>query len=212
MIRINLMHEATSVKEVGAAAGGGGGGLLTAIFGNVADSRESAQETQDTILKIALVLMPVIFVFGYRQYKTNLMEKELASLQTEFTEVQAELRRLDPVVKEIEKFQEEKRKLDAQLEVIKRLSKERLRSVKSLEALQALIPPRAWLFQLRFTDKNTVELEGFATDDLVISEFMQALERSIFFSGVNLEESVEDPNKKTGVLKKYKIICYLENA
>jgi Tfp pilus assembly protein PilN len=209
MIRINLMHEATAVKDVGSAPSRG---ILSALFGNVADSQESAQDTQDTILKFALLLMPLILAFGFRQYKTNLLERELTNLQTEYTNIQTELKKLDPIVKEIEKFQEEKRKLDAQLEVIKRLSKERLRSVKSLEALQAIIPPRAWLAKLKFTDKNTVELEGFATDDLVISEFMQALESSIFFSGVNLEVSEENPDKKTGVVKKYKIICYLENV
>lgn len=208
MIRVNLMREATAVKDVGAA----GKSFLTTIFGSAAESQQGAQDTQDLIIKVALVMMPLVLAFGFRQYKTSVLEKELADLQTDFTTVQSELKKLDPIVKEIEKFQEEKRRLDAQLEVIKRLSKERLKSVKSLEAIQNIIPQRAWLYTLKFTDKNTVELEGYATDDLIISEFMASLESSIFFSNVNLEESVEDNKKDSGVVKKYKIICYLENV
>ena len=89
------------------------------------------------------------------------------------------------------------------------MSKERLKNVKSLDALQGIIPSKAWLTEAKILE-NKIEISGMATDDLVISDFMQDLTKSIYFTHVVLESS-EEVKRDEGVVKQFKIKCNLEN-
>jgi Tfp pilus assembly protein PilN len=202
MIRVNLLKDsrdrgtATALSGTNFISGGGGGG-------------GDSDGTRDVLFKSLIFIIPLIVMYGYQQYTTSQAEEQMRFLNGQAKGLETQLRALDPVVKELERFQEEKRKLDSQLDVIKRLSKERLKNVKSLDALQGIIPPKAWLSQLKIAE-NKVELEGYATDDIVISDFMQSLESSIYFSGVTLASS-DETKREDGVVKKFMIKCTLEN-
>ncbi len=159
--------------------------------------------------RVLLLALPIIAVFGFRQYNAFMARSEISKLEVKAKELSAKLKELEPAVKEVEKFKEEKRKLDSQLDIIKQLSKERLKNVKSLDALQNLIPQKAWLTAIRVKE-NKAELDGFAVDDIVVSEFMQALENSIYYANVSLVTS-EEFKKEAGTIKKFVIKCNLEN-
>jgi Tfp pilus assembly protein PilN len=164
---------------------------------------------KEVLTKGIAFLLPVVIYLSYRGYREIVLSSQLKGLSQELTSTQEKLKSLDPAVKEMDRFQVEKSRLDSQLDVIKRLSKERLKNVKSLDALEGIIPQRAWLKSLKFTD-NKVEFSGLATDDLVVSEFMSALEASIYFANVTLVSS-EELKVQAGNLKAFIVRCVLEN-
>jgi type IV pilus assembly protein PilN len=159
--------------------------------------------------RITLFLLPAICVLLFRYYNSYVAKGELEEVTAQNTEVQQRLTTLEAAVQELTRFKEEKAKLDAKLEVIKQLSRERLKNVKSLDALQSIIPNQAWLTNLKF-NQTKVEIDGLATDDIVIAEFMRTLESSIYFADVVLVSST-DSKKESGVVKKFAIACKLEN-
>lgn len=208
MIRVNLLRDV--------AGGGGGAAAGTMATSGVAldqtgtmSTEESAGSNFDIILKIIAVIIPIALTVSYRNYQIGIKKAQEDSLQTQLTSLENKLKSYEPGLKDIEKFQEEKRKLDNQLDVIKHLSKERLKNVKSLDALQGIIPNKAWLKSLKI-EENKVEMQGIATDDLVISDFMKDLEASIYFTGVTLEGS-EEVRTDAGSQKTFSIKCGLQN-
>ena len=145
----------------------------------------------DLGVKAALFVVPLLLTFGYRQFLVSRAEAEHVRLTKEHTEADKKLKRHhDAALRDIERFEEEKKRLNSELDVIKTLSKERLKNVKSLDAMQTIIPNSAWLSSLKIK-ADKVEIDGFAVNDVVVSEFMQLLSSSIFFSHVILTDSVE---------------------
>lgn len=197
MIRINLLRDSGSAGMVSQGA------EAQAMFPS------QPGELKEVITKLSLVVLPALLLLFYRAYQENVMARELGRVKSEISDTQKKLQALDPAVKEMERFQIEKRKLDSQLDVIKRLSKERLKNVKSLDALQSIVPQKAWIQTMKITE-NKVEISGMATDDIVVAEFMQTLEASIYFASVTLV-STEELKTKNGVAKKFSLKCVLEN-
>lgn len=199
MIKVNLL------KGTGGSRQGTSG---TSVDTNLSEFDFGPKKTNSKV-KLLLLIVPIISILGFRQYNYFMAKNELETFKKKNQEVSNRLRELDAAVKEVERFQEEKRKLTNQIEVIKRLSKERLRNVKSLDALQTLIPGKAWINSLKVLDTK-LEIEGFADNDIVISEFMQSLDSSIYFKEITLVSS-EESKKDKGSLKKFILRCNLEN-
>jgi Tfp pilus assembly protein PilN len=206
MIRINLLND---ISGGGASVSGGAQaateGTAPTDFGGFGEQTSPI----DLGIKAALVILPLVFAYGYRQYLSTKAGFEHARLQQQQRETEQKLRGYDAALKDIEKFEEEKRKLDSQLAIIKTLSKERLKNVKSLDALQGIIPNSAWLDSLKMKG-DKVEFEGFAVNDVVVSEFMQQLTSSIYFNHIVLTDSTEAKTSEGGV-KRFKIRCNMGN-
>ncbi len=206
MIRINLLYDVGGgTPDIrGRSAKSSAGSTVSRILGKTA-----SPDNSDILAKLLILFLPFVALYGYQKYDEFTSKILIEKLKTRKEAVDSKLIALAPAVREIEQFQQEKQLLDSQLEVIKHLSKERLKNVKSLDAMQSLIPQRAWLASLKILE-NKVELEGYSTDDLVISEFMQSLEASIYYANVALVSS-EEFKKDTVIVKKFIIRCYLEN-
>jgi hypothetical protein len=206
MIRINLLKD---VGGGGTVVGGTRSQTIVAGLTSIADFGSSDSGARSVLIKIILLILPIGGWYGMDFYLTAQAQEKMVVVKNQVAEMDKKLKEIEPVVKELERFQEEKRKLDSQVAVIKRLAKERLRNVKSLDALQGIIPLKAWLNELKVTE-NKVSLVGFAADDSVVSEFMKELESSIYFAGVTLKAS-EESKTNDGVVKKFEILCNLEN-
>jgi type IV pilus assembly protein PilN len=205
MIRINLLND-IGAPVAGTTGSKGGAGTASDIMRPTSPSGEDIGAL-DVVIKLVVLLTPLILAFAYRAYEYSVVNAEHSELRTKVDGLNGKMKALEPVLKEIEKFQEEKKKLDAQLAVIKNLSHERLRGVKSLEAIQTLIPGRAWLTDLKLTE-DKISIEGISMDDLVTSEFIQALTSSIYFSNVVLQNT-EQLKSETGPMKKFSVTAGL---
>ena len=204
MIRVNLLIDARQTSSVGTT-----GGVYSVTSTRVGTMVGQLSNKRDLLIRLGMVLIPIVIMFGYREYLNHSAKGELASLQEKLVSLKTQLQKLDPQVKETERFQDEKKKVLSQLEIVKKLSKERIKNVKSLDALQSLIPPKSWLTSVKIID-NKVEIEGLATDDIILSDFMQALGNSIYFSNVSLVTSDEIKTNE-GVAKKFSLRCNLEH-
>jgi Tfp pilus assembly protein PilN len=162
----------------------------------------------DVGVKLTLIIVPLLLTFGYRQFLISRAESEHTRLTREHAEAETKLRGYEGALRDIERFEEEKKRLNSELDVIKALSKERLKNVKSLDAMQTIIPNSAWLSSLKIK-ADKVDIEGFAVNDVVVSEFMQVLSTSIYFSHVILTDSTEASTPE-GAVKKFSIKCNLE--
>ena len=220
MIRVNLLNDISVAGHSGATVGSSAtqidGGLMDTELLQSGGARAgstnfgfSESSRLGIGLKVLFIVVPILLTYSYRQFLITRAQNKHASLMQEKAEVEKKLRSFDASLKDIEKFEEEKRKLNAQLDVIKSLSKERLKNVKSLDALQGLIPSSAWLNSLKIIG-DKVDLEGFAVNDIVVSDFMQQLSSSIYFSHVVLADSTEAATVE-GSVKKFHIKCSLES-
>lgn len=202
MIKVNLLRDISQMGQPKKRFSFGSSDSSPAAVG-------TQDETKEFVTRAIVFILPIIFTFGYQKYRKMISEEDFKNLQNEQQALQAKIKALEPAIREVEKFQEEKRKLNSQLEVIKQLSKERLKNVKSLDMLQTIMPQKSWLTSLKIIEKK-VEIEGLAVDDIVISELMQAMSTTIYFSNVTLVSS-EESKQSEGVVKKFKIKCNLEN-
>jgi len=220
MIKVNLLNDisggqitpvagsSTAQTELGDTDLLQIGGNVSRVATNLALGFFESDRLQIAV-KLLLILVPVLLTFTYRQFLINRADSKHTSLLQEKKTSDEKLRSFDASLKDIERFEEEKQKLNAQLKVIKTLSKERLKSVKSLDALQSLIPSSAWLDSLKIIG-DKVDLEGFAVNDVVVSEFMGQLASSIYFSHVILADSTEASTIE-GSVKKFHIKCNMES-
>lgn len=205
MIKINLLYDVasqTNVKKSRFFSTVPSGTTLTNVLA-------APDENIQIASRVGAFAAPLILLLCFRWYLNSTAESNFKRLQAEQAAIQAQLKALDPAVKELEKYQEEKNKLNSQLQAIKLLSRERLKNVKSLDVLQTIIPIKAWLTNLKIIDKG-LEIDGMATDDLVVADFMQGLSSSIYFSNIKLIGS-EEYKRPEGNVKKFKIKCNLEN-
>lgn len=203
MIKINLLRDVTEVNRTRFTS-------VTTLGGGSGSGSEN-------VVKIGLMLVPVIGLMFFEQYNLSTKKGQYAALQEKVADTRKNVEKLKPEIEEVKRFQKEKSRLTIQVDTIKKLSKERLQNVKALSALQTIIPTRAWLESIKIEkdkekDKERIKvtLSGFATEDVVVSEFMGGLEQSIFFSNVTLKDSV-DAKTTDGTVKSFNVECVLEN-
>ena len=130
---------------------------------------------------VACVLLVVI---GYNVK----VARDLSKLEDEIARTQAEIKRLEELIGEVNQFEAERQRLLKQLDVIRDLEKGKTGPVKALDTLATVIPKRVWIEG--FTQSgNTIKLSGFGVENADISDFMNALEKSPMFSDIKLQIS-----------------------
>lgn len=197
MIRINLLKNQLAGAEAQSVELGG-------INELTADSQKEAA------IRLGVIMLFPILLIVYEQFNISSLKGDLKKKNMQSARLEAEITKLGPVVKEVERFIKEKERLQEKFEIIGKLSEARLTKVKAMDNLQLLIPKDAW-FQNISIDEKKVELKGEALQHDAILELVKGLEESIFFKDVVLTSSVE---KKTqaGVLKTFEIVSMLEGT
>lgn len=205
MIRINLLRESirgsSSERTVAASSStnlGSGGSILGGVT-NVAE----------LFIKITLFFVPMIGMMVYENIVLSQKRDEVAKLESENATLVQQTTGLDGQIKAARKLEEEKNRLQSQIEIIKKLSKERLNNVRALSAIQDVIPQKVWLTSLKF-EKEKVELKGLSQDRTEVTDFTNALDRSIYFQDVDLKYIQQELGKE-GNLQKFEATAKLEN-
>jgi hypothetical protein len=192
MIKVNLLRNMGLVQGAGAADSGGAGASAVSV-----DAR------QDAIKKLLAILIIPIGLIAYEKTSLSDLEAELVNLQNKLTEVQAEREKYGDQGPRVEKHTKEKKKIEEETEIVKDLARLRLREVKSLDALQSLIPQRTWIRKVAISG-NTVRLDGYSASDSGVSDFIRALENSVFFSRVE-PKSTSQEMLRTGPVKRFEL-------
>jgi type IV pilus assembly protein PilN len=145
---------------------------------------------------LALILIAVFGVYGYQA-------RQISQLEAEFTQLQTELAQLNKQAKEIAELQKKVAELREKNKIIADLEKKRTGPVQVMESLSGATPARLWLTQFKETGGNVI-INGLATDNLTIAEFLKTLTRMPHFNGVELVETVQN-EQDSAALKKFTI-------
>ena len=135
----------------------------------------------------------IIFILLLIYVHVQLMST-ISNLASQVKEAEGSLLELNKKIGDLEKFKADKYELEQKLGVIDTLEENRLGPVKILDDLAALVPPKnIWL--VKVTQKgDSFKIEGVGRDNIVVADFMKAIEKFEPIKSVDLVSS-----KKTEV-------------
>ncbi|MBK8204680.1 MAG: PilN domain-containing protein [Bdellovibrionales bacterium] len=149
----------------------------------------------------------VILVFFESNNVDNLKkEEQIFAIQLE--ELQAKVKKLKEEASKVSEFERQGKELEDKMKIMKALSRTRLRELKALDFLQTMIPERVWLNSLDYIDEK-FRLKGLALTDDDLTDLIQALDKSSFFSEVVLLQAKETTSRD-GSLKNFELTTTIE--
>jgi type IV pilus assembly protein PilN len=128
---------------------------------------------------VVLALLLAVIVHFMFQNKIAEQEKKIA-------DAAAEIKRLEKIIGEVKELDSQKQRLLNQLAVIDKLEKGKRGPVHVLDELSNAIPKRVWLDSFK-EQSGVLMMTGAAIDNADISEFMRAMQKSAYFTEVNLK-------------------------
>jgi type IV pilus assembly protein PilN len=132
-------------------------------------------------------------------------------LKNQIKESEDSLVELDKKIGNLDKFKNDKKELEQKLGVIATLEENRLAPVKTLDNLTMLVPSKdIWL--IKITQKgDSINIEGIGRDNIVVADFMKAIEKFDPIKSVDLISS-----KNTDIsgitLQKFNFSCILKKG
>jgi type IV pilus assembly protein PilN len=148
-----------------------------------AAQRLSAGIRQIQLMGLAVVCVVIIAVGFNVKFASD-----VGKLEDEIARTEAEIKRLEELIGEVNQYEAERQRLLKQLEVIRDLEKGKTGPVKALDTLATVVPKRVWIESFSQSG-NTIKLTGFGVENADISDFMNALEKSPMFSEIKLQVS-----------------------
>lgn len=137
-------------------------------------------------LQLSLVLLVAAIAGGAWFY--TVQNQELHERHTELARLESELANLDKIIKEVQKFQNQKALLEQKVEVIGGLKKNQRRPARLLDEVSRSLPEQVWIMSVKESGQ-AYQIIGKSFDNVGIAAFMENLERSAVFEGVELIES-----------------------
>jgi len=179
MIKINLLAgERKAAKKVklplmggggdsGGYAVGGGGGL--SIGGG----------SKLTFL-CSLILIVAALGIGWRFLS---LTRESAKLDQDISDAQQETARLHTIIQQVQQFEQRRAQLQQRVALIEELRKQQTGPVHMLDQISKSLPEMVWLTALKqnATDQNEVVIDGRATTQTGVSDYVANLEASGYF-------------------------------
>jgi type IV pilus assembly protein PilN len=142
---------------------------------------------------VALLLAAAYF---YQTYTLSRLENELAGLRSE-------IEALNIKVKEVGDLQNRIKEFKGKHKIIEELNKKKSGPVLVMESLSSATPTSLWLTELRESGGG-VTMNGLATDNQTIADFMKSLAASKYFTSVELVESTQGAGPNAS-LKRFSI-------
>jgi len=136
------------------------------------------------IISIAAMMIFVVTIIGHLSYLSKL-EKErkdsLAKLEVHIVEMKRN-------IKKINELKKKKKGLEEKIEMIVRLQNENIGPVKVLDEISMKIPSnKIWINSLSL-QKSKLNFQGRTLENKEVADFMKRLEKSSFFSNVQLRK------------------------
>ena len=157
---------------------------------------KKTQKRNAAIMQIALIAVALVVTvaacYGWVWYYDGQIENQ----QAKIAEADEEIKRLKKIIGEVNQLEKQREALKKQLGVIDKLERGKRGPVHVLDELSTNIPKRVWI--TRFSEKGgALDLVGVGLENADISEFMRAMQKSKYFSNVQL--GFTQSQKKNGV-------------
>ena len=122
-----------------------------------------------------------------------MQERKIEDVNRGVAKAEKRIKQLEVVKQKVDDFKAKNAELNRRIEIIDVLEKNRTGPLYVMDALSHAVPNKAWIDE--FTEKNSqTKLVGVADSEFTVADFMQALQSSPYFVGVEL-----------GVIKKTEI-------
>lgn len=172
-----------------------------------ANRRKENIRKQISIFFLGIILTTLIML-AYSIILGNKIEK----LDVKLAKAKEDLKIYEQKAKEVDEMIKQLELLKMKMDVISNLEKNRKMPLEILDEMSgSIIQNRMWLTEM--TAGGTVELKGFAMDNQTVAEFMKNLEKSKFYTAVNLKTIKQqslDKKKETASsmdLRFFEVIC-----
>lgn len=112
-------------------------------------------------------------------------DKKLNSLNSLIAKAEKRIKELEAVKKKVDDFKARNAELNRRIQIIKVLENNRTGPLYVMDALGKGIPNKAWIDE--FTEQGlNAQLTGIADNEFTVADFMEALQKSPYFTGVEL--------------------------
>jgi type IV pilus assembly protein PilN len=128
---------------------------------------------------------------------------QLSNLSNELPTVRKEVEVLNSKIKELGILEAKIKELRSKHKVIEDLRAQKIGPALVMDSLAAAIPSSLWLMEIKQTGAGLV-INGLASDNQSVAEFIRSLSRSGHFKDVELVETTQ-ADEKTGPFKKFSI-------
>ncbi|MBI4621553.1 MAG: PilN domain-containing protein [Desulfobacterales bacterium] len=164
------------------------------------DRKKEGARQSISIGILSLVLL--VLVLGYIQINAS---RRINTLNSEIKSTEEEINRLNKVVGDVEEYKKRKKELQEKIKVIDMLSRKKTGPVHMLDELSKSTPGKLWITSLQEIDLK-LTLSGIALDNETIASFMRNMERSTYFSDIELIQSQQEIQEGLR-LKRFDIAC-----
>jgi Tfp pilus assembly protein PilN len=143
------------------------------------------------VVALAIAWLPHLF---FEQFKAFVIEQHEASkrkLEESISVLNAEIAKLQPFQRELESYEQQKKLVRDRLEVVRALLANRGTPVNVLDAVGQSLPRRTWLTEMEFKGgmaQPSIKLTGQSYSNEDISDFLDKLSESVYFTDVKLED------------------------
>ena len=132
-------------------------------------------------LVLVVIAVGVVTILGLYQ------GQKIANLEQTIAEEEAESRRLAPEIAKIKRLDQQRQSLNQRLEVIGNLDRDRYFRVHLLDELNRALPDHLWIERFEDQGGDLYAMEGVTFSNFLVSDLLQNLDRSPYFTGVTLE-------------------------
>lgn len=132
----------------------------------------------------------LVGVYFYQFYRVINLNGELAALRQE-------IQSLNLKVKEVGQLQVKIKEYNSKYGIIEELRKKQTGPVRVMEALASAAPVTLWLTELKESN-GSLSLNGRATDNQAVAEFLRNLGTVPYFRNVELVETIQADEKSGG--------------
>jgi type IV pilus assembly protein PilN len=146
-------------------------------------------------LLLVVIAVGVVSILGLYQ------GQKIANLEQTITEEEAESRRLAPEIAKIKRLDQQRQSLNQRLEVISNLDRDRYFRVHLLDELNRALPDHLWIERFEDQGGDLYAMEGVTFSNFLVSDLLQNLDRSPYFTGVTLEIAEKGKIEDVNVVK-----------
>ena len=167
MIKINLVREGRAVRGTGAAAG--------------AASAVSGPTNLNNVFLGALLIAGIVVAGGWY----FLENRKLSERQDLLVQKQAEAKRLEAIIKEVENYKKQKESLKTRIDLINQLKQNQKGPARLMDRISQDLPDLVWLDKMTVIG-NTVTLDGRGLNPNAIANFVESIKNDPMFEEPDL--------------------------
>lgn len=167
MIKINLVREGRAVRGTGAASS--------------AASAVSGPTNLNNVFLGGLLIAGIVVAGGWY----FLENRKLAERQDLLVQKQAEAKRLEAIIKEVDNYKKQKESLKTRIDLINQLKQNQKGPARLMDRISQDLPDLVWLDKMSVIG-NTVTLDGRGLNPNAIANFVESIKNDPMFEEPDL--------------------------